>query len=101
MTSWSLARSDLQGSEGLATHRLLPAFACAAAVLGLTETASAQFGICKPVAERARPSDVGCWIVAHGSVGQLSQPQVYWHLDAYPTQAAAEAVKGPRGTAGL
>ena len=57
-------------------HRLLPAFACAAAVLGLTESASAQFGICKPVAERARPSDVGCWIVAHGSVGQLTQPQV-------------------------
>ncbi len=78
-------------------HRLLPAFACAAAVLGLTETASAQFGICKPVAERARPSDVGCWIVAHGSVGQLTQPQVYWHLDVYPTRGAAEAAKG-RGT---
>ena len=79
-------------------HRFLLAFACAGAFLGLTETASAQLGICRPVGERARPSDVGCWIVAHASVGELAQPQVFWHLDAYPTRAAAEAAKGPRGT---
>jgi quercetin dioxygenase-like cupin family protein len=79
-------------------HRVLLAFVCAGAFLGLTETASAQFGICRPVGERARPSDVGCWIVAHASVGELTQPQVFWHLDAYPTRAAAEAAKGPRGT---
>ncbi len=55
-------------------------------------------GICKPVSERARIGDVGCWIVANGSLGQFNQSQVYWHLDTYPTQEAAEAVKGSRGT---
>ena len=74
-------------------------FAFAFALHSQCETASAQpTGICKPVSERARIGDVGCWIIAHGSMGQITQPQVFWHLDTYPTQAAAEAAKGPRGT---
>jgi len=36
--------------------------------------------------------------MASESLGQLSQPAVFWHLDSYPTRAAAEAAKGPRGT---
>jgi hypothetical protein len=58
------------------------------AVLLLTcQEASAQ--ICKPVAERA--GDVGCWIIAHQSVGH--KPETFWHLDVYATRAEAEATK--------
>ena len=53
-------------------------------------------GVCKWVAERT--GDVGCWILAHEPVGQLTHSQIFWHLDTYPTKAAAEAAKGPRGT---
>lgn len=51
---------------------------------------------CKPAS--ARTQEVGCWILADNPVGQLTRPQVFWHLDAYPTRTAAEADKGPRGT---
>ena len=51
---------------------------------------------CKPVS--ARTQEIGCWILADNPVGQLTKPQVFWHLDAYPTRAAAEGDKGPRGT---
>jgi len=50
---------------------------------------------CKPANERTQ--QVGCWILAVNPVGQLAKPQVFWHLDTYPTRAAAEADKGPRG----
>jgi quercetin dioxygenase-like cupin family protein len=50
---------------------------------------------CKPVSERTR--EVGCWILADDSVGQLTESQVFWHLDTYPTRAAAQADKGPHG----
>jgi quercetin dioxygenase-like cupin family protein len=53
-------------------------------------------GSCKPVSERS--GEVGCWIIAHDDIGQLTQAQVFWHLDVYPTRAAAEAVKGLHGT---
>jgi hypothetical protein len=51
---------------------------------------------CKPVS--ARTQEIGCWILADNPIGQLTKPQVYWHLDAYPTRLAAQADKGPRGT---
>ena len=35
--------------------------------------------------------------MAHGPVGLLAAPKTFWHLDTYPTRAAAEAAKGPRG----
>src|ERR1700730_15204460 len=59
--------------------------------------ASAQVpgGVCKLVAERT--GEVGCWIIAHEPVGQLTQSQIFWHLDPYPTRPAADAAKGPRG----
>jgi hypothetical protein len=52
---------------------------------------------CLPVSERAG-RDVGCWILVSTPLGPLAQPAVFWHLDSYPTRAAAEAAKGPRGT---
>ena len=52
-------------------------------------------GVCKPISERT--AEVGCWIIAHQPLGQLPQPQTFWHLDVYSSRAAAEAAKGPRG----
>jgi len=69
----------------------------AAGVFGcLSESALAQ--VCRPVSERARAEDVGCWIIVHGHIGKLTEPYVFWHLDTYPTRSAAEAAKEPRGT---
>ncbi len=50
---------------------------------------------CKPVSERTQ--EIGCWILADDSVGQFTKPEVFWHLDAYPTRRAAQADKGPQG----
>src|SRR5882762_9483370 len=61
--------------------------------LGLSESAFAQ--ACKPVSERK--GDVGCWIIAHESLGKLGQP-IFWHLDAFPTIEAANTAKGLHGT---
>ncbi len=67
----------------LSCHRL---FAQGVAVSG---------DMCKPVTERTR--EIGCWILADDSVGQLTQPQIFWHLDTYPTRAAAQGDKGSHG----
>ena len=59
--------------------------------------ASAQpGGLCRPVSERK--AEVGCWILSQDSVGVLSQPQAFWHLETFPTRAAALAAKTARGT---
>ena len=77
-----------------------------AAVLGATASAAAQpahhsgpyAAACLPLAERAG-REVGCWITATEALGELPrETPLHWHLDAYPTRAAAEAAKGPRGT---
>src|SRR4051812_11845501 len=52
--------------------------------------------VCKPVSQRT--GEGGCWILAHQPIDQLTQSQTFWHIDVYPTRAAAEAAKGPRGT---
>jgi quercetin dioxygenase-like cupin family protein len=84
----------------MAKHwRALSVVAWSLMALSLSDQASAQpvpGGVCKWVAERT--SEVGCWIVAHEPVGQLTKSQIFWHLDMYPTRPAAEAAKGPRGT---
>ena len=41
---------------------------------------------------------MGCWILIDDAVGQLPRAPIFWHLDAFPTRAQAEAAKGPRGT---
>jgi quercetin dioxygenase-like cupin family protein len=51
---------------------------------------------CLPVSERT--GDSGCWIMAREPLGQLSRAAVFWHLDTYPTRAAAEAAKVRRST---
>ena len=83
-------------------RRAADAVGATACLLLILATTSPVFGqasprrTCLPVSERAG-RDVGCWIITIEPVGQLSQPAVYWHLDTYPTRAAAEAAKGPRG----
>ena len=48
---------------------------------------------------RTTPSDaVGCYVAAIDTLGVLPTSPVYWHLDSYPTRAAAEAGRGGRGT---
>jgi len=68
---------------------LVPSFAAAqgVAVPGMN---------CKPVSQRTQ--EVGCWILADDPVGQLMSSPMFWHLDVYPTRAAAVAAKGPRAT---
>jgi hypothetical protein len=53
-------------------------------------------GACKPMSERKQ--EVGCWIAADDPLGKLTQPLVFWHLDVYPTRAAAVADKGIHST---
>jgi hypothetical protein len=68
-------------------------------VLSLSSQALAQpvsGEVCKPISERS--GELGCGVLAHESVGQLNQSQVFWHLDVYQTRAAAEAAKRARGT---
>ena len=80
-------------------YHALTVLACSAAALFVLKQASAQpvpGGSCKPVSERTR--EVGCWILAHQSIGELKRSQVFWHLDVYPARAAAEAAKGARST---
>ncbi|GAC1398414.1 MAG: hypothetical protein NVSMB68_14180 [Thermoanaerobaculia bacterium] len=52
---------------------------------------------CIPVSQRAG-RELGCFITATQPLGKLSRKPVYWHVDTYPTRAAAEAVKGRNGT---
>jgi quercetin dioxygenase-like cupin family protein len=76
--------------------------ALAAVVLPLValpscEQVLAQGGpLCRPVSERT--GEVGCWIIADVPLSELSREAVFWHLDTYPSRAAAEAVKGRHGT---
>jgi quercetin dioxygenase-like cupin family protein len=66
-------------------------------VLLAAETAWAQLRGCDtPVSERT--SEVGCYTTATMVFGVMPQGSVFWHLYSYPTRAAAEAAKGPRGT---
>jgi len=79
----------------MAAHRY--AFVCIA--LSVSNQVLAQpvpGGRCQPVSERT--TEVGCWILVHQTLGSLSQSQIFWHLDVYPSRAAAEAAKGPHGT---
>ena len=52
--------------------------------------------VCKPLSQRT--GELGCWIAAHTELGVLPRGPIFWHLYTYPTRAAAEAARGPRGT---
>ena len=65
-------------------------------VVALVASHEASAQICRPVSERT--GELDCWITAHTVLGQLPSQSIFWHLDTYPTRAAAEAAQGPRGT---
>jgi len=71
----------------------LMAFGTADLSLGQTQGTG---GTCVPVSERAG-RELGCFITARQALGKLPKAPLYWHLDTYPTRAAAEA---PRGLSG-
>lgn len=56
-------------------------------------------GTCIPIAERAG-REFGCFITARQELGPLAAtPPLFWHLDTYPTRAAADSVApAPRST---
>lgn len=63
-----------------------------------TSAATQTGGSCEPVAERAGRA-FGCFITAREDVGALPKDSaLYWHLDAFNTEAAAEAAKAHRST---
>jgi quercetin dioxygenase-like cupin family protein len=71
-----------------------------AMILGASSAMSQSEGTggrCVPVSERAG-RELGCFVMASNSLGRLGQAPIYWHIDTYPSRAAAEAAKGPRGT---
>jgi quercetin dioxygenase-like cupin family protein len=72
----------------------LMALGCVVTCLVLCKPAVAQN--CQPVSQRT--GELGCWIMATTLLGQLPDQPIFWHLDTFPTRAAAEAAKGPRGT---
>jgi len=51
---------------------------------------------CPHISERR--TELGCYTTAVEIIGELPQLPLYWHLDNYPTRAAAEAAKQARGT---
>ena len=68
-------------------------------MLAMGDQASAQpvpEGGCKSPFDRT--GEVGRWLIARQPVGQLTRSEIFWHLYVYPSCAAAEATKGPRGT---
>ena len=76
----------------------------AAAVTILATAAAPAFGIeegtggrCVPISERAG-RQLGCYITATQSLGQLGSAPVFWHLDKFPSRSAAEAAKAQSGT---
>jgi hypothetical protein len=50
---------------------------------------------CRPISQRT--GEIGCWIMITASLGKLPPRPIFWHLDTYPTSAAAAAANGPRG----
>jgi hypothetical protein len=61
-------------------------------------SAAAQTVSCEPVTQRAG-REFGCFITAREDLGALPKDSaLYWHIDVFTTQAAAEAAKARRST---
>jgi quercetin dioxygenase-like cupin family protein len=76
----------------LVSASTLPGVLLASAAVGQTG------GTCEPIADRAG-RELGCFITAREELGALAaEPELFWHLDAYPTRAAAETARQARGT---
>jgi hypothetical protein len=65
--------------------------------LGATPAAG-QTTSCEPVSQRAG-RELGCFITARTELGALPRDTaLYWHIDAFRTEAQANAVRPERGT---
>ena len=72
--------------------------ALATAIVPGTPLRAQTDGTCVPVAERAGRT-FGCFITARQELGRLpARPDLYWHLQTYPTRAAAERARASRST---
>lgn len=72
--------------------------ALAATAVPGAQLAAQTDGTCIPIAERAGRS-FGCFITARQELGRLpASPELYWHLQTYPTRAAAEKARADRST---
>lgn len=65
----------------------------AAVTDGVSQSGTADMPTCVPIAQRT--GEVGCWIIVDEPVGPLRETPVFWHLDTFPTRAAAEAARRP------
>ena len=64
----------------------------------MATSAAAQSETCGPVAERAG-REFGCFIAAREELGALPKDSaLYWHIDAFTAQTAAEAAEVQRST---
>jgi len=76
----------------------VPMLAGAAIALAGTPLRAQADATCVPVAERAG-RELGCFVMARQELGRLpASPALYWHLDTYPTRAAAETAREARST---
>jgi quercetin dioxygenase-like cupin family protein len=51
---------------------------------------------CVPVSERQM--ERGCYVLVSEALGEQPRTPLFWQIDSFPTKAAAESAKGPRGT---
>jgi hypothetical protein len=78
-----------------AMARLITGLAGIASLVATSATAQTS---CEPVAQRAG-REFGCFITAREELGALPRDSaLYWHIDAFPTQATAETAKARRST---
>ncbi len=79
-----------------AMARVLTSLAVFASLV--VRSAAAQTVGCEPLSQRAG-REFGCFITAREELGALPKDSaLYWHIDAFPTQAAAEGAKARRST---
>jgi quercetin dioxygenase-like cupin family protein len=64
----------------------------------MATSAVAQTAGCEPVTQRAG-RELGCFITAREELRALPRDSaLYWHIDAFTTEAKAKAAKAPRST---
>jgi hypothetical protein len=79
-------------------YRLALLFVIASGTLLARPLHAQTDGTCIPVAERAG-REFGCFITVRQELGPLpAQPALYWHLDTFPTRAAAERARVARSS---
>ena len=93
-------RTDLHTSRPDARFAAAaPGLLAALLLLSATIARAQTIGTCEPVAERGTRV-LGCYINARESLGPLpTDTALYWHIDSFPTLAAAEVARTTRGTA--